>query len=63
MTRLGRKQKVILSALNEQGWIPGPELADRIDVPAHVLWPYIERLRDRGFQIIGDNARGYRLAA
>ena len=62
MTRLGRKQKAILSALKERDWMPGPELADRIDVPAHVLWPYIERLRDRGYAIEGTK-RGYRLAA
>lgn len=61
MNRLGRKQKVILSVLQQQEWVKGRELADRIEVPHHVLYPYIERLRDRGFDIHGSRF-GYRLA-
>ena len=60
MTRLGPKQRAILEALNDQDWIPGRELAERINVPAHIVWSYVERLRDRGFEITGDK-RGYRL--
>jgi predicted DNA-binding transcriptional regulator YafY len=63
MNRLGRKQRAIISILQQQEWVRGRELADRIEVPHHVLFPYIERLRDRGFPITGDNVLGYRMEA
>lgn len=62
MQPLGKKQRVILSVLQQQEWIKGRDLAERIGVPHHVLCPYIERLRDRGFEIEGHGSKGYRLA-
>ena len=63
MNRLGRKQKLIITALQQQEWVKGRDLADMIDVPAKIVWPYIERLRDKGYPIAGDNVRGYRMEA
>lgn len=64
---LGRKQRIILETLAPDAWTPGPVLADKIGVPKHIVWPYIERLRDRGYQIEGEGTgtakRGYRLRA
>lgn len=62
MTRLGHSQRAILAQLDGGEWIKGRILAERIGVPATVIWPYIERLRDRGVQIEACNVRGYRLA-
>lgn len=62
---LGRKQRIILAALASGSWVRGPDLAEAVGIPAYVLWPYIERLRWRGYEIDGDpggsHSRGYRL--
>lgn len=61
MKRLGHSQRAILAQLDGGHWIKGRELADRLGVPHTVIWPYIERLRDRGFEIEACNVRGYRI--
>ena len=58
---LGRKQKAILSLLSEGGWVRGADIARHIGVTSYVLWPYIERLRWRGYSIEGAQPLGYRL--
>ena len=63
MPYLGRKQKRILSVLEQREWVKGRDLADMIDVPAKIVWPYIERLRDKGYPIAGCPTRGYRMEA
>lgn len=61
MKRLGHSQRAILAQLDGGQWIKGRDLADRLGVPHTVIWPYIERLRDRGFEIEACNVRGYRI--
>lgn len=59
--RLGRRQRAILARLQSGEWVKGRDLANDVGVLAHLLWHYVERLRDRGFEIEADQRRGYRL--
>ena len=60
--RLGRRQKAILARLDHGDWVNGRVLADDVGVLHAIMFTYINRLRDRGFEIEGHNVRGYRLA-
>lgn len=60
---MGRRQKAILARLSNGDWVPGRKLSEDVGVMGHLLWHYIERLRGRGYEIQGDNVRGYRLEA
>lgn len=62
MMRLGHRQRAILDRLQSGEWVPGRTLADDTGVLSAILWHYVERLRDRGYEIEGDQRRGYRLA-
>lgn len=62
MARLGHRQRAILARLNQGEWVKGRELAADVGVLGHLLWHYIERLRDRGYEIEADQRRGYRIA-
>lgn len=61
MKRLGHSQRAILAQLDGGNWVKGREMAASLGVPHTALWPYIERLRDRGYQIEACNVRGYRI--
>lgn len=43
-------------------WVKGRALADDVGVLPTIIFNYVTRLRDRGFEIEGHNVRGYRLA-
>lgn len=60
--RLGRRQKAILARLDHGDWVKGRALADDVGVLPTIIFNYVTRLRDRGFEIEGHNVRGYRLA-
>ncbi|MFB6084469.1 MAG: biotin--[acetyl-CoA-carboxylase] ligase [Halorientalis sp.] len=50
----------VLDAITD-GPVPGPEIADRLDVSRAAVWKHIEALRDAGFAIEGDD--GYELVS
>ena len=60
--RLGRRQRAILARLDHGDWVNGRVLADDVGVQHAIMFTYINRLRDRGFEIEGHQQRGYRLA-
>jgi predicted DNA-binding transcriptional regulator YafY len=53
----------LLGILQERGWVPGPELARRLEVDGRLLRRDLERLGDLGFPIESRRGRhgGYRL--
>lgn len=59
--RLGPKQTAILERLASHEWVKGRELSDSVEVLPSIIFHYIERLRDRGFDIEGHSSKGYRL--
>lgn len=61
MPHLGPRQRAILARLSDGDWVKGRSLADDVGVLASILFAYIERLRARGYEIEGNNVRGYRL--
>lgn len=61
MHHLGRTQRAILACLQSGSWVRGEQLAADAGVRHKLLWPYVQRLRDRGVTINACNKRGYRL--
>lgn len=61
MRHLGPRQRAILSRLASGDWVKGRALADDVGVLATLIFHYVERLRARGYEIEGDQQRGYRL--
>lgn len=54
-------RRAILAELAD-GPVPGPTLADRLDVSRAAIWKHVEALREDGFEIQGTET-GYELAA
>ena len=59
---MNETRAAVLAAIDDDGPVGGPELADRLDVSRTAVWKHVEALRDAGFEIeSGDD--GYRLLA
>lgn len=59
---MGVKEEVLRTLQeNEEDYISGQGLADRLDVSRHAVWKAIDKLRSEGFDIEARTNRGYRL--
>lgn len=59
---MGVKEEVLRTLQeNEETYISGQGLADRLNVSRHAVWKAIDKLRSEGFDIEARTNRGYRL--
>lgn len=59
---MGVKEEVLRTLQdNQEDYISGQGLADRLDVSRHAVWKAIDKLRAEGFDIEARTNRGYRL--
>lgn len=59
---MGVKEEVLRALQdNQEDYISGQGLADRLDVSRHAVWKAIDKLRAEGFDIEARTNRGYRL--